>query len=241
MRRDLKKLSLLAGVTLVLTTLARTGSVQGSPSPAVPYAPDEKPFGMSLAEWEAAWYQWFVSIPVASGPTAGSKGKFAGVGQRMPVWFLPAFSADKTVSQIVPAGYALFVPVTGELAEDVVGSVKLDFTQNKARQIAKDLDQLPVPNADIDGVAVPDLARYRVQTPVFSFILPEGNVLGRTDVPSGGVLHEEAIAEGYHFLMPPLPVGKHVIHTQATVFTGRNTTGTVNVTYQLTVADWPRQ
>jgi hypothetical protein len=217
-----------------------TGAVEPVPPAGTPYGVDEKPFGMSLAEWEAAWNEWFYSIPKASSPMTGGRGKLSGVGQRMPVWFLPTFDpGDHTFSQNIPSGYALFVPVLNEVHADYGTSVLASFTEGQAKFITKELDQLPVPGVDIDGVSVPDLARYRAQTPMFSFLLPEGNLFGR-DVPSGSTLHMQAIAEGYNLLVPPLSAGKHVIHTQAMLFGDKNAIVPVNTTYQLIVLAWPR-
>ncbi len=157
----------------------------------------------------------------------------------MPVWFLPELDAsDKTIAVTIPAGYALFVPLHNEFQADIVGSVLLSFTQNQAKLITKELDALAVPTIDVDGVPVADITRYRVQTPVFSFILPDAAVL--KGYPTGSPLHMQAIGEGYNVIFSPLSVGKHVIRTQAQVVGDRHTLLPVSPTYQITVQKWPQ-
>ena len=57
--------------------------------------------------------------------------------------------------------------------------------------------------AVIDGVAIPDLERYRVQSDPFTVVLPEDNVLEVDPAVLEGVI------DGYWLLLAPLPPGEH--------------------------------
>ncbi len=77
MRRRIGLLPLLAGLMLVwLPGIGRATEV--APPAGTPYGAEDKPFGLSLAEWEAAWNEWFFSIPLATSPAVGTKAKFTG-------------------------------------------------------------------------------------------------------------------------------------------------------------------
>jgi hypothetical protein len=188
---------------LVLAAPVRRGLAQGG---ITPLAPDAMAYGLSLAEWAAAWNQWWTSIPKATYPGSDPTGQYCGVGQRMPVWFLPVFEpGEHTLECTVPAGQAIFF-----------GVEYFAWSSFSLTDLTRAIDEAPVPEASIDGVVIPDIKRYRVQTPIFTIILNWDNVLGY-DVPYGESLAFPAAAEGYYILMPPLPAGKHVIHTQASI------------------------
>src|SRR5262249_31538488 len=48
-----------------------------------------------------------------------------------------------------------------------------------------------------------------VQSPLFSVVVPPGNLLGVPVVP-GKDQRVAGVTDGYFFILPPLPVGKHV-------------------------------
>lgn len=60
-------------------------------------------------------------------------------------------------------------------------------------------------SATVDGVAVPHLERYLVESPLYTFSVPDNNVLG---VPADT---GQSVAKACMFMLAPLPVGKHVI------------------------------
>lgn len=187
---------------------SRPGSAQGG---VTPLPPDEKAFGLTLAEWSAAYTQWWLSIPKSVNPTTDAtfSGRREGIGQRMPVWFISG-SGDQVV---IPAGYAILVLAGPNW---VTANTPGDWTEDQLRaELRKNfqasLDQLKVIEFWVDGVPVPDLERYRVESPLFTLVLPPGNLFDRP-VTAGKDPRVAAVAAGYFVMLPALPVGKHELH-----------------------------
>ena len=82
--------------------------------------------------------------------------------------------------------------------------------------------------AVVDGEAIPDLDRYRVQSDLFTVALPAGNILGVEPTVTQGV------ADGYWLLLAPLPVGEHELRFGGGI---ANSGISTEVTYHLTVAE----
>ena len=80
--------------------------------------------------------------------------------------------------------------------------------------------------AEIDGAAVHNVERYFVQSPVFEFTVPPGNVLG---VAAGT---GSSVSNGIYLLLPPLSAGEHVIRFGGTY---PDFDFSIAMTYHLTV------
>ena len=87
-------------------------------------------------------------------------------------------------------------------------------------------DQFTDLSLTIDGVAVADLQRFRVRSPVFQYTAAQGNVFG---VPAGTT---RSVADGYWVLIRPLSLGTHTVSFGGAFPPGGFTTF---VTYTLTV------
>jgi|ERR671910_430012 hypothetical protein len=81
-------------------------------------------------------------------------------------------------------------------------------TEEQLRQCAKQMqDSVVHLEASIDGIPLTGLEKYRIQSPLFNFTLPENNILG---LPSQTT---SAVSDGnWVFLKPSLPVGNHTIY-----------------------------
>jgi hypothetical protein len=199
----------LIGLAAGLALLVPTFLVQAAEAP-IPLAPDAQAYGLTLAEWSAAYLQWFLSIPMSTNPIFDESDQFASIGQRMPVWFLPGGSViDRTLS--VPSGASILLYARAYVKWANPGEV----TEASLRAGLRDLvDQVPASGlpASVDGVEIPNLNQYRVKSPVFPLILPADNVLGEPAHSGNG--HEWVglgVGDGYWLLLPPLSVGQHVI------------------------------
>jgi hypothetical protein len=86
--------------------------------------------------------------------------------------------------------------------------------------------------ATIDGLDVPNLQRYQVQSPLFNVTFPKNKLFG---VP-GGLTH--AVFGGWWLLLKPLSPGKPTIHASGNIIdhptTGKQSFAT-EVTYHLIV------
>lgn len=187
--------------------------VQSRAQEVKPLPPDEKAYGLSLAEWGAAWCQWTISFPRATNPLNDKTGTLLALGQRMPVWFLPGPSDDMPSRILyVPAGASIMCALNTLVTYRRPG----EMNEKRSRQALRDRKQtidLSALEISVNGAVIPDLERYRVQTPVFTVVVLPGNVLDYT-VTADNAERLAAIAEAYFVMLPPLPVGRHVISTR---------------------------
>ena len=183
---------------------------------------NQKAFGTTYADLSARWWQWVLGIRTSKNPQLDKTGKDCGVNQSERVWFLAGtFGGDPVVrSCTVPAEAPLFIPVVNVVAFDPFPNETVDDLRNQA---AAFIDGVSVLEARIDGVSVVNLQNYRVQSPVFSFVVPEHGLIG----PG---LHTPAVSDGIWLLLRPLEPGTHVLHVRAV-----NGDFVVDVTYNLTV------
>jgi hypothetical protein len=102
--------------------------------------------------------------------------------------------------------------------------------------VTSQLDAVPVAglSATIDGVAIPNLGRFRTQVTQFNYTLPaEPNVYdcqGQTGV-TGSV--DPAYAAGYYIMLSPPPPGAHTLHFAGSIPAAMPPT--VDVTYHFTI------
>jgi hypothetical protein len=219
-----RRIAVAVGITLAVLAPARLSAAE---QPPVPLPPDGSAYGMTLTEWATAFSQWLISIPKTVSPVEDRTGQFAGVGQRAPVWFLagpPGGTANRTCA--FPSGVSILVPVLFGLylVDPAVGA-----TQAAVRaELKRTLDSVTLLEASVDGVSIPNLQQYRLPTPLFTGILPSGNVFGVT-VTEGTSRPVSAVAEGFWILLPPLPAGQHVIQFRS-AFSGFDAEATCNLT-----------
>jgi hypothetical protein len=83
--------------------------------------------------------------------------------------------------------------------------------------------------ASVDGVPIADIKKYRVQSPLFTIILPPDNLFG-IEVDQGTYLALRAVTDGYWILLPPLPAGPHTILQHEKFSNGWENQQTHNIT-----------
>lgn len=198
------------------------------------YPINSKPFGLTYGEWSAKWWQWGLSIPTKDSPIVDETGTKCAVGQNNSnVWFLSGHGGGEVSRACsIPAGKAIFFPVINVECDYTSPNLK---TESDLRKCATD-DQNKVSNlrATVDGVAIPDLEKYRAQSPLFNMTVPKDNVMG---IPPGTT---QAVSDGFWVFLKPLSPGKHEIH-----FTGSladfTATGPLNlvedIKYDITVTN----
>jgi len=127
----------------------------------------------------------------------------------------------------VPAGKALFFPIINVECSTLEAPPFYGGNEAELRAcVEQDLFQLRNVFAVIDGVALQGLDRYLVESPVFTFQVPDNNVLG---VAAG---MGQSVSNGYYLMLAPLSVGEHTIR-----FGGffPNFPFSLDITYHLTV------
>lgn len=227
-----KAMSYPASLLLSLALLVMPATVAAQPTPTPGSGPrilppDARHYGKTYGEWSAVWWQWFVAQPpeevVACGP-----GPVAGV------WFGGGPSSDVpiTLACTMPADTALFFPVIAAECSEAEGD---GTTEAELRACATELaDAVTVAEATIDGVAVRDMARYRVQSPLFTFTLPEDNLFNARPGPS------PSVADGYWIMLAPLSVGAHTVYIHGAAGPpGEDPVFEVTVTVNITVTASP--
>jgi hypothetical protein len=207
----------------------------GNPNPGV-FPITSRPFGNTYEEWSARWWQWALSIPAATNPVLDETGANCAQGQTGQVWFLAGSFFGGTFDRActVPPRKALFFPIVNAAFGAAVfdceptGSGPCDVNVLRASAAAS-MDSVTI-EASIDGVPVHNLSDYRVQSPVFSVTLPEGNVPG---VPSG--TYAPMVSDGYWLMLVPLSAGEHTIHFKGIITSGPFAGFETEITYHLTV------
>jgi hypothetical protein len=234
----------------VLSLVGRTlAPARANPLPAFAYPVDSSPFGSSYGDWAARWWEYVYAIPAAQNPILDTTGANAGVGQSGPVFFLvETFGGTATRSATVPAGKALFFPVAN--AEfDTVGTAPFKFPNANFGQLHHFVGATPDTNVlfgeansfvdtasdlvcQVDSLDVPDLATYRVQSPVFAYYLPPNNVYGALGLKVVPGTVSPAVTAGIYVMLRPLTAGQHTVNFSGSFFGG---TFSVGANYTLTV------
>ena len=164
------------------------------------------PFGLTYGEWTAKWWQWAYSIPKDIHPAYDDSGKYCTVNQNGPVWFFPGTYGKPVIRECtIPSGKAILFPILN--SECSVAEFPNLKTIQELRICAKAFqDQVTQLQAIVDGIAISDLEKYRIQSLPFNFTLPENNILG---LPAN--TSTQAVADGNWVFLKPLSQGKHEI------------------------------
>jgi hypothetical protein len=173
-------------------------------------------YGMTYAEWSAAWLKWAVSIPASSNPLLDDSGVYAAVGQSGKVWFLAGTTGSGNVPPVVreisiPAGTPLFFPIINSfwLNTPPVDPEWSPEQEAYARSlIAASVDTAYGLNLKIDKRSVSNLSNFRVKSVAAKCTVPADNIFG-VDLVNNPY---DCVADGYWVMIPPLSVGSHTIH-----------------------------
>ena len=227
-------------VFAVATTLAyaqdrgppdNPGHPDENESPPV-YVRDAVVFGRAYGEWSAAWHQWADSMPANKHPLFDTAS--CSEGQSGPVWFLggrfcapeinpDCVSAPAVRECAVPAGKALYFPVLNIscLVTEATNNLCLDagpfITQMRAA-MAGTMDQTTGLKVTLDGNPLKvNLKRdFRVQSPVYTTIMPDGNLLQALGEPVIGAGTYIGVDDGVYVMLKPLRKGEHILNFKGT-------------------------
>jgi len=142
---------------------ARAAASKGNKNPGV-LPPNSSPYGQTYGEWSAKWWQRFISLPADH--NAFTNTADCAADQSGHVWFLVGgVGGDCTV----PADTALFFPILNWECSTVEPYPFNGTDEPSLRACAAaGMDATAGMFCKIDGVAVQNLNKYRVQSNRFT-------------------------------------------------------------------------
>lgn len=224
-------LGLVAGVVTGQIPAARAAERMPGIKP-----PEAVAYGMNYGQWSAAWWQHVLGIAKENNPLHDRSGQYCGRQQSGPVWFLVGDGGGRPVTRTctVPGGKAIFFPIINVECSSVERPPFFGKNERELRAcVGPIMDGIDTGSlkVEINGVEVPLLQRYRMQSGKFDFVLRDDNILGV--FPSRG----SAVSDGYWLMLEPLQPGWHVIHFEAKFASGIGRGVGQNVTYNLIVTE----
>ena len=230
---------LLAGGLVIGLTSSQIAGGQVNPNPGV-IPPQARPYGLTYGEWEAQWWRWAYSFPLAQFPPLQSGELDCSAGQSGSVWFLAGTAGQGPVTRScsIAAGKALFFPIVtinndypcpDPNFQPPPGETLEQFLTEGAQAVINLTSQLEV---TIDGRALTGLFSYRTTSRLFTFTADPSLVAFDpcvTGTPQSGV------TDGYAIMLRPLPPGPHTIFFRGVIDFGGGNTFEVQVTYTLTI------
>jgi hypothetical protein len=213
--KDVPNINTIVGLTIItilLLVIPLLGYARGdSLNPGI-FSIDSRPYGLSYSEWSTKWWQWIISIPAKDSPRLDLTGQKCSVAQDDPnVWFLAQIGSGSVERNCtIPKDKAIFIPIlTGECDYLSNPTVKTESDLRKCAYSGIEGAQL---SAVVDGRNLKNLERYRVQSPLFDFVIPSDTGFGQ-----GPVGTTKAVADGYHVILEPPSPGRHTLQFSANI------------------------
>jgi len=175
-------------------------------SPDVLLPPGASVDDSTPAQLSAEWWQWALSAEREFNPVSDLTGTHCAVGQSGAVWFLAGGFGPSKIRRTcaVPSGKSLFFPVINMIYMPARGYAPMSCDERKAAAAVNNENAIDL-FAEIDGVPVPDVQRYRVTTPSCF------DVYARIPEAQRRVNGFPSASDGYWLLLRPLDKGTHVI------------------------------
>lgn len=168
----------------------------GSASPI--FGPNEPVAGKTVRDWSAAFLQWAFSHPKDRSPILDKTGEFADEGQTAPVWFLGGNFGGVTKRKLtVPAGKPIFSTVLYSIGTGAEG-------------VKKNMDAATDMEVTLNGKSLGDVSRWRAYTGSVTINAP-----GAADAVHPLIVgNKTMVADGYWFILRPLPPGDHTLRVK---------------------------
>ena len=174
-----------------------------------PLPPDARVAGKSASEWSAAWWQWAFAQPDGLRAYQDPTGAACTQGQQGAVWFLAGTSGSDAVKRrcAVPKGKYLFFPVINMVNFSPRGA-HLPCAEVQAGAAANN-DHLQHAIVKLDGVVVPDVARFRARTEKCF------DLFARARYIEDSSIYTPAASDGYWLMVEPPSPGHHRLSVRA--------------------------
>ena len=206
-------------VAVAVLAAALSSTVNAGPNPGV-LPPGSSPYGKTFGEWSAENWKWVYSMPIDHHPLFDTADISAGQTSAQ-VWFIGGTytatpDADGNIAAVatrnvtIPAGIALFFPIVDVEASVLEGN---GTTEAELRATAQYLqNHAQNMSCRVDGISVPRLGNYRVQSPLFTIgPLPANNVFEATGVTAPEGTTTPSVSDGVFVMVAPLAAGAHTI------------------------------
>jgi hypothetical protein len=173
------------------------------------YDRNVKPYNRSWESWAADWCKWMLSFNKRKNPCLDKTGRYSSLRQENKnVWFLAGTFGNithVTRRSEIPAGRSILFPLL--VKEDSFAEDRDLKTERELIERARDAtDKALHLEVIINGVRIPCIKKWRVQSKIFELVFPEDNVY---DVRPGTT---RAVCDGFWIFIKPLPVGEHSIY-----------------------------
>jgi hypothetical protein len=221
----------------VITTVILVVGIISYSTGAVPLA-----FAFELStpskNLQVQWWKWILGIPADQSPALDETGEDCARDQKGPIWYLAGFAGSTeglpggsaVRDCTIPDGKDILIPVFNTACAEITdaGLIKdalgLDEDEEiQPSQLKEGLisctdlllsfvDDL---HFSIDGQTLEkeDFDKFRVVSPQFQIVYPEGNVFGQS--PTN--VKQKAVAEGYWVLVEDLEPGEYTIEASSTL------------------------
>ncbi len=174
--------------------------------------------GKSVPELEMECWKWIYSISTNANPMVLCEGQLLTNSQpRADVFFIAPVNGLRPAAcsrvYTIPEDTYILVPILPVTYENIDTDPPLSIPEFHDI-LDSVLNEPAFLKASIDGVALTNLIQYRATTPAFDYTFPDADNTQSMNYrrPISG-LQEPTVADGYWFLLEPLPPGPHRIVT----------------------------
>ncbi len=215
-----RKITLVKILLLLAVLLMATQPALADSNRPIVIPPDFKPYGKTINQWTAAWWQYVMAFPASTNPLVDPTGANCAAGQSGPVFFLVGTASGSAVRDdcVVPPGKSVLFPIInvivavpedGPTAADIV-SLASDY-----------MSHTDLVEATVDGVNLPNLKEdFRFPSPIFSFFGATPGIFAVLyDYPGYYEGYRAtAFSDGWWVMLAPLIPGRHTLHFKGHLF-----------------------
>jgi hypothetical protein len=210
------------------------------PNPAL-FAKDARPYGKSIERWSELLWSYIYAQPIDQSPFLDTTGADCAVGQKGPVWFLPAvpgatLGTSVTRTCTIPRHRAILLQLASAMNDypcpdpafkPAAGQSLFDFL---SAPVNPEIAAVTGFEVSIDGTKIEEPLGYRFTSDdVFTFT-GDPSLTASFDTCVTG-RPQKAISDGYYLMFKPLSPGAHTI-----VVNGQDMHGTkVTLREELTI------
>ncbi len=197
--------------TLIIPAAQNTSSISEESISDFIFERGSHPYNITYPDWTAKWWQWAYSVPKDRNPAYDDTGKYCSENQKTPVWFLTlSFGHTVTRTCDIPNNTALLATLLNSECSYAENTRLTNESELKNCAKAQQ-DHVIHPMASLNGIEIPNLENYRIQSDLFNITLPANNILG---LPAQTT---QAVSDGNWLFLKPLPVGRYELKLKGNI------------------------